>query len=271
VAQNSLTTEFLFDFIYLDRPRVASYFAQLFDDGVLTQTKKISQQSETDSNRLKAGLAGTGVESCETGTLTKSMERQYDTAWSIPINVINRLDELNFIYRDIKATPIGQIALVKGKLRLVDIRMLKDMWKTIMQLALHQNSAKNKAATKNRKENEAMADLLAKLPHALQMSLFFDGIEIWSTLNPEHMTVNPDDLAFKHGANVAGEWMILGVIDAHPDDEISDDMPSSSRDLENGMFQVLNAIREFFGRSQSAYGATPIAIFRSVKKRSHIA
>ena len=67
MEQNLLTTEFLFDFIYLDRPRIASYFAQLFDDGVLTQTKRISQKSEMDSNKLKAGLTGTGVESTETG------------------------------------------------------------------------------------------------------------------------------------------------------------------------------------------------------------
>ena len=111
-----------------------------------------------------------------------------------------------------------------------------------------------------------MADILAKLPHALQMSLFADTVEIWSTLNPEHMTVNPDDLAFKHGANVAGEWKVLGVVDARPDDESVNEMPSSSREIENGMFLILNTIREFFGRPSTAFGITPVAIFRPIRK-----
>jgi hypothetical protein len=160
--------------------------------------------------------------------------------------------------RDIKTTPVSQIALISGSMRLIDIRMLKEMWKPIFKLA-------TAGTAKNKKLDDVMVDVISKLPHALQMSLFTGTEEAWSTLSPEHMTINPDDIALKHGSSVAGDWMLLGVVDAQPEEDIQKPV-HSSRDLENGMLQVLTGIREFFGRPCSAYGITPIAIFRPIRK-----
>jgi hypothetical protein len=93
-----------------------------------------------------------------------------------------------------------------------------------------------------------------------------EGKSLWSSLEEEHLKINSDDITLKHGATFAGQWHVLGILDAKPDDEMEQSAipPTAGNGLFEGMVGMLSAIRIFLGRPTNAYGITPVAIFRTV-------
>lgn len=158
---------------------------------------------------------------------------------------------------------------VHGTLELLDIRMLKDIWPLFAEHVAAANSAgkRQQQIAAAKKEAASITGLLTKLPHAIQMSIKGAGYEeVWSTLDPAGLTINSDDFAFKHGAAIAGVWHVIGVLDAVPEPDGELPEAFSLNDMKNGMLQMLTMLRTFFGRPATAYGITPIAIFRAVRK-----
>lgn len=277
MAQNSPSTEYLCDFVYLDRDRAALYFAQLTEDGTITQVKRTQKDSGTSSSKGSVGVPK--VVSGETGTTSQfetSVEGHYDPSWRLPLEVMNRLDELDYIATDLESARIGGLALVTGSMRIIDIRILRELWPFIGEkitqdalAALPSNVShkdRDRFTKAARDENKNMAELIAKMPHALQGVFTSQGYRLWTTLNAANMLINPDDLVFKHGADVAGEWKILAIVDALPDGGVP--VSATADGIEEGMVSILNALRTFMGRSPGAFGITPIAIFRVIRPNS---
>jgi hypothetical protein len=52
-----------------------------------------------------------GYKAGDASAVRKSMEREFDAAWSIPLDVINALDERGMIRRDIDSAVMGQLVL----------------------------------------------------------------------------------------------------------------------------------------------------------------
>ena len=81
------------------------------------------------------------------------------------------------------------------------------------------------------------------------------------------MTINPADLAFKHGPTIPGEWLALGVLDGRPNslqEAFEGAVAHVKSPIQLGMVQVLHGLREAFGRGESDYAITPLAIYRPV-------
>ncbi|MBR8401961.1 hypothetical protein KDW65_35610 [Burkholderia cenocepacia] len=267
--------EYLYDFAYLDRGRIDFYFAQLFEDGVLTQTKRTARDSSTDTSKIGGSLKVISGETSGSDVVERGLERMFDPTWLAPIEVLNRLDELSFVHREIEQTPIGGMFLSICQLSIIDIRMLKDVWDQIGEYVLHnevnaQNlppKEKQRALAEGKKSNESVVKVIKNLPHAIQATFSIDQVSLWSTLRTESMLINPDDLALKHGAQVPGDWYVLGIVDAHPSTEgASQGVPLHGINIAMG--QMLTAFREMIGRPETAYGVTPIAIFRPVRPTS---
>ncbi|MBC7926100.1 MAG: hypothetical protein H7039_10640 [Bryobacteraceae bacterium] len=259
----------LFDFLYVDRPRLASYAAQLYNDGVLSLTKKVTQVTEGKSSGVKAGLKVLEAAFGDTGATQRLIERQFDSGWSLPLNLLDGLDEEGFIHDDIWPAGIGQVVLISGSLRILDIRLMRDLWGSAVKLA----RAGQKKKPDQHDTEKTVVEILSRLPHALQMNLIGSppgrgaiAFMAWTTLNPEHMTVNPDDLAFKHGADLVGLWHCIAVVDALPEKERPQPV-SSGREMEDAMVQMLSGLREAFGRPPQAFGVTPLLIFRKCERR----
>lgn len=267
-APGSPTTDYLFDFVYLDRPRVSSYVAQLVDEGILTATKQVLQSTDGIDSQMRVGLGIGGVQNTDKASTSNSLERSFDASWSSLVGAIHKLDEMDYISSSIAETQLGGLTRVAGKLEIFDIRMLRAMWPFIAKQISKSATGNMQAKQLAKKEAEEMADLLAKLPHVIQMSIYgsiYGGA--WATLDPQYMTLNTDDFAFKHGSSIAGEWHVIGVLDAKPDqDEPEANFPLMDNQLRNGMILMTNALREMFGRPASFYGLTPIAIFRPIRR-----
>lgn len=80
------------------------------------------------------------------------------------------------------------------------------------------------------------------------------------------MTTSADDLSLKHGDNIAGQWNILGILDAtleDPSEEEADLKPYTNVGM--AISELQNMLRLQFGRPTGSYGITPVLIFRSIR------
>lgn len=271
---DSQEDNFLVDFLYADRPRLAVLAAQLFDDGHLTGLKKSIQSGADSLVKINGGIPGVaGGETSSTDKIQESIERQFDATWTAPLNVLRELNERGLIIDGVGGAALGQIVLVRGTIQITDVRMLQKLWRPVVKA----EEAKNLAAAKTdpdrkkiqraAKEASHIVDLVELLPHALQFHIRNAGAGCWATLDPDQMTINPADLAFKHGPSIPGEWLTLGILDAKPSslqDGFEEAVKHVNSPMQLGLVQVLHGLREAFGRGEKDFGITPLVIYRPV-------
>lgn len=110
-----------------------------------------------------------------------------------------------------------------------------------------------------------------------------DEFSGWSVLNADGLVASPSDFLLKHGVNIPGQWYILGVIDATPNDEeipaeeavqvAEDAIPDgdiegiqtiATKGMGGFLDEIAPMIRLMFGRRDTQYGLTTLLIFRRV-------
>lgn len=269
--QNSQRDESLFDFLYLDRTRLASYLAQIFDDGIHLSSKKTAATGNQFTNSATGsvfGIVKAGLGSTESANET--IERQFDASWSAPLSLLRELNESGFIKPFSKSLALGQMILFKGHIQVLDLRILQKLWQPVLAMQAAATPAHTEAQRKAKKQEEAQAQAIARvaenLPHIIQMRAFNEEHQLWATLSPEALTVNPSDLAFKHGPSIPGQWAIVGLLDARPSIEEEMKLPSGLGEVELGMLQMALQLKHTLGRNFQDYGITPIAVYREVAR-----
>ncbi len=199
-------------------------------------------------------------------TNSRNREMVFDAEWTLPLNVMNKLDEIGLVNRDISCINYGQFFVTKGGIQLSDLSTMKGLWPFFGKILNKQTggnkSAKNKSAELTSKD---FLEILSILPHTLQFSMLTaNGNRLWSTLEPKHLVVNHMDFSLKHVSTIAGEWHVLGLLDAKPTDgieenEIVNQTPQSVQDMQN---LLMSTVKPLLGRQKGDYGVTPILIFR---------
>lgn len=274
MAQEQPSIESLFDFFYLDKRKISSFYAQLTGNGSIESYKET--HSILDEKAMEATVGVPTVTGGKLGSKESSNsggERYYNAVDTMPREMINRLDELGFINRDLSDSNLGQLVLIKGRLGIIDVNMLS----AIVEPALNYYISEMKASS-NKEDREGIksiskhkADLInfiKNMPFAIQ-SRFLVGDkdefkQVWMTLNRDELSIPTHDINFKHGEIMAGEWYLLGVLDALPGDGFEHD-ESSSSDIQGVIREFVNQLRNFAGRPSTSYGITPVAIFRNIK------
>jgi hypothetical protein len=126
------------------------------------------------------------------------------------------------------------------------------------------------------KQIGAGLEFLRLLPHAIQSSVRTGENEVWCSLREDNLIVPASELLIKHGHVVAGDWSMVGILDAFPD-EVA---PSFETDPERFLAQATAALslgalweaigaiapiaRAALGRPPTSFGMTPLLIFREV-------
>lgn len=272
MARDLPVIEYVSDFIYLDAARLTQYVAQLDPNGVLTGLKTSNSLAENFNATNRASIALVSGQMSEGGALSESMERTFDASWTLPFSVMDRLDELHFLSRDVTRTGVGHLLLTKGFLQILDIRMMKELWPFALKAAAAAapdaatgRAAKQSPAAQKKIEAEikSLSDGLKLLPHGLQLHFLTKGGVLWATLNPERMVVSSDDFILKHGSYVPGEWQILCIVDSFAPINAMEVWGSLGiSQISTAMMQACEQIRAIFGRPEGTIAVTPLAIFR---------
>jgi hypothetical protein len=267
MAQDSPSTASILDFLYVDRPRLASYAAQLFNKGVLRSTKTQDATVGSAGGGVSASAFTLASVNAAARSETRSqIEQEFDASHSLALNVLDKLDELGYICPDIKAAGLGDLFLIQGKIRFLDYRLLKDCWDEIYPFTISQQQEQARKLLKaSQKENmKHLFKLMKALPHSTELILHHEDLMVWTNPDPEHLTVASNSLMFSHGSSLPGKWGMLASLDGKP--EIQEDFAAMPmvKEFQFAMWQVTEGLRQILGRPYAAYAATPLAIYREI-------
>jgi hypothetical protein len=300
-AEGGSTDRFVLDFLYNDSRRIGSFLAQ-FEPGHLqryTQTREAERARQDTSERSGKGkipgLAEGEVSAAQqvVASAAEAYERVFDPYWSNPRAFLDHLSEHNLIRRDIEEASIGQFVLVKGALIIADLQMLHPLWgmPAIQNFMLASHDANQEASQGSRSERrqahakqrqqpsqkrmpsevELVMALLPHMPHAGHIHIVSDDFAVWAPVAEGAMVTPMADLVLKHGPKVAGEWSLLGILDALPfrTEEAMTEMEiirtgMISENVSKVALQLAPYIRQAFGRPLLSYGMTPLLLFREV-------
>ncbi|EEV6362773.1 hypothetical protein EJK41_21875 [Escherichia coli] len=279
MEQEQQSTDSLYDFLYVDNQRASSLLAQMNGPGVVTSIKHVT--AEIDKSMSDAGFdlkvvkSKMGVEE----TINQTQEKSFDASWTLPINLLDKLDENGLIRADLNGERLGSTVLCKGKMRIFDISVFQ---KSVPFIAKMMEMGQPKLPPKAKKSNfnveeqfiapgvtfGMMKEVLNIVPNTLQVDFINDAAQtIWMTINRDYLTINPDDMVLKYGSNLPGEWYVIGFIDALPEaeEDMMDNLFFEPNQMKDGITGMLSGIRDLAGRSSNSYGMTPLVIFRKIQ------
>lgn len=264
----------VYDFLYHDVHRIGSFLSQFDPNGHLqssTRSNSLSQnrsasEDKSLTGRLPAIAEGKTTNSHSNSEINKNdSSKTYDPLWQNSLALLDYLEQNNLINRDLHKSRIGQFVLISGKLFMFDMEYMQEL---IQKPTLKKSFIDGYIAGRvNRKEamHEAsvVLDVLATLPGSIQCRLLGNGFSTWSTLQTSGLSLSADDLLLKHGTCIGGEWYMLGILDAIPDNGSQVDL-SFLPLMQKGLADFSSSIRPEFGRSSDYFGITPLLVFREV-------
>lgn len=290
----------IYDFIYLDLPKIRSYMAQM-RGGINVEYTKSSGTDINDNNLFSVtakgeggvevpflasgngGIEGTGewangTNSSNSRSTTQNLED------ILPRDMINALVDEKLVHKSLASNHLGKLVLIKGKMLFLDYKQLCSVatptldfyWKF---LATNEEK-KQQTKDKSMKLIGGLMDVLDGYPIQLQAYLQTtspinkDGY-VWMSLEQSNLNNNHFDAAFKYNISSEEDFYVLGVFDAQPDDEVDSEMAEKIDDfseklksfnqVNSFLFSILDAYRTIAGRPKECYGITPVAIFRQLE------
>jgi hypothetical protein len=290
MAQDPKKADSVFDFLYVDSGRIALFLSQFNQYGHLKSlTKSVSENSSAggDFNPAKLDYS----EGSSTG-----IKKEYDAQWIAPLSFLDQAQQRNIIERDIASAGIGNLVLASGALSVRDLRLIMGIMALPSMKAMIPKPAqppdtrgRNQRRYDPRTEPEAAPDpnalgfeVMSVLPHGTQALMVSGGTQIWCSVRDDCLLVPASELFLSHGVDIPGEWNILGILDARPDEEEARLSPQERLDgagaamatdgvmtlVTQGFGGFIDGVaplaRMLLGRRSTAYGLTPILIFREV-------
>lgn len=275
--------QFLVDFFYADKQRIHTILSQLFPEGYLTGIKIASKASKSTHAGGSGKIPGFAeVKADAINHAEDGIERMYASDWNAPVTFLKEINERGLLHHDIGEAKLGQMVLLSGRLQVLDLGTLRNMWTPITKLKQiidqeqlrsstnremrrNQNVKKNvdAAAKDEEKKLSLVFDLLKGMPDLVQIKIASNDSDAWGNLDPANMLTKYEELPFKYGPTMPGEWLIVGILDALPDC-VDNEGCYAATDFEQAMLPAMTFMREFMGRQPRAYGVTPLVIYRGI-------
>lgn len=279
----------VYDFLYCDTARIASFISQFDEFGALKQVVKKDGHSQGLTSTYKTGVdASAGIvfatgkgsaafERTPRKEASEISERTYDTAWANALSFLDYVDEKNLINRDWHDANIGQLVLVSGEMGIFDFSTLKQMWtipsiKKVIEKGARQSHKKENggaAAPFDSQGLSAALDLLPILPHTVQCTIY-DGVNsVWGILKENYMTMSGSEVLLHYGVAFSGTWHMVAIIDSKPVGEEFEAIAVMTASLHISAIAPLiagfvPAIKSIFGKPATSIGVTPLMIFRKI-------
>ena len=276
MAQGQEKSRSIFDFLYVDQPRLELYLAQFSEFGNLTGLVRSVAQSD---QREIAGSIHIIKGGTKSGATTE-LEKHYDPRWIAPLTFLEEVSDRGILKGNIEEIGVGDFVLLKGKLILVDCGALEGAFKTAAEVERpipkgnrHErrgSAARGQPVPVSNLEEFTPFKMLAGLEQPLIMYLASGDSRFWSTMDSSHLVGGRNDLHLKHGVKIAGDWNLIGIIDCLPG---YDDSPPERfcGDGDNvfsaGLASTLGEIRKIMGRPSNCWGITPLIIMREAAAR----
>lgn len=279
----------LYDFLYHDFKRIASFLSQFDDFGHLQQVTK-QDNYKTGSVSTKTGTVKASVPGVIEGSLNKTrspseeeqdnLEKRYDPLWINALNFLTHLENIQILHNDINKARIGQFIKIRGELEIIDFNFVKNCFASSDLVNFIQGSNNNfsnrtERRSKRKHENDEfkfMQSIMSIVPYSLQGIInLMDTSKVWFTLDPVFMGSQVSDISLKYGSKLDGKWSIVGIMDValvnHEKSTNNDSIDSDGNQTEtlwSSISSCLSVIREIIGRPLNTPSITPLLIYREI-------
>lgn len=273
-THNSINT--LFDFIYIDKVRLYSLVSQLNNSGITTQQiiQLGSKDVIKDTKKITDAKSATGsIPTVATGTLSNTRESNEENAnethqndqhtinteYLIPLKLVEGLVKSNLALKKID-TKHGQLIYFKGNMNIRDTSLLKVLYEPLLKIG-----ELSVEPVGNNMSLGSIFEIVKLLPHTINMTMDTQQGTAWATLKPDYLLIDTADWLLKHGANIAGEWHCLAILDRKPADDTNNPKFQSATDSMNAVFDsFFPEMSNLIGLPKNCFAVTPIAIFREL-------
>jgi hypothetical protein len=258
----SAETSEIYDFLYVDRVRISTLYAQLFPQGILTSVKTTAQESFSDDSNFGTDVKILKAETKSTEGGSKGIEHVFDASWSIPLEVLARLKSLSLVRESVRDAGLGSIVLTACHLRIIDFASMDNLWEPGLRIFV----AAGQQGTQQiiPEVVPTIVDALKAMPRAIHAHFLTADAFLWSSLQPASLTIPITDLTLKYGGTVSGYWQVLYLLDAWADQGVPPDVSGwSGGGMIDGVLSAMYGLRTMMGRPSSWLGITPLMIFRS--------
>jgi hypothetical protein len=296
MARSPKKEGFVYDFLYIDAKRIGLLLSQFGSDGIITELVRATDATTETGGKIDLKIVGINQKEGEKTGLV----RKFDPQWLVPLIFLREAQDI--IIRDISKARIGQLVIAPGILTISDLSILRKLWdvRFVQDSIAAGVTADSSAAAlleivqqppqvTNRRERRTMQrqttrspaptspavesisrllEVIKVMPHNILATLQVKNNEhVWCSLREEWLIITSADLMLNHGAVIAGDWNIVGILDARPDenDEVSTEVGSNAS---LPFLNILNTFaplaRQMLGRPTGSFGITPLMIFREV-------
>lgn len=274
------TTKSIYDFIYLDVDRIHSYYAQLMD-GVPNQKTSSSREQKSYMYKATAGPRDILHMAGEKGnSIEESLDQLMDMHHVLPRDMINLLDEHKLIYKNLAASNLGRLVMIKGLINFSDFETLGKNSEAALD-SYKQTALDNgeKVSSDEEADMKTVFNVINAYPIGVQATLQVKNgatQHAWMALDKKYLTSAHLVSALKHKTLSSEEFIVLGILDAIPDKFVKEDAKElekfrdnlvSAKPLFDALFSMSAAYKEIIGRPDEFYGITPISIFRIMKAK----
>ncbi len=249
----------LYDFLYRDSNRIASYYSQIFRGHLSSMEKSVSERRNTDVTG-KVDLHVVSADRKVTSETLEGDKRVFDPHDLIATDVLSFLVSNDHVLDDVVNAPHSSLVIVKGTVVFID-RLIAEV--AVIAFDNMINSQPQKPKTQEEKSTlqglKVLKDALQKisLPSAfiLQTS---EGTQVVGTIKEAGMEEAISNYYFKHGTSGLSDVYMVGVKEvpsasfALPDSQLFGAGQQMAQALSNMLFPP-DAIR-----------ITPIALFRKL-------
>jgi len=249
----------LYDFLYRDSNRIASYYSQIFRGHLSSMEKSTSERRNTDVTG-KVDLHIVSADRKVTSETLEGDKRVFDPHDLIATDVLSFLVSNDHVLDDVVNAPHGALVIVKGTVVFID-RLIAEV--AVIAFDNMINSQPQKPKTQ---EEKTTLQGLKMLKNALQKislpSAFIlqtsEGIQVVGTIKEAGMEEAISNYYFKHGTSGLADVYMAGVKEVPsesltlPDSQLFGAGQQMAQALSNMLFPP-DAIR-----------ITPIALFRKL-------
>lgn len=135
-AANVEENDSVFEFLYTDFERIASFIAQFNDFGQLKeilQSKSAGRATGAGDVQKFTGNVGIAkgeaeISSDYTAHHDAASHRVYDGQWMAPLMFLDSVDQKGLLIQDAEKARIGQLVIFKGPLKIRDFESLSKIW-----------------------------------------------------------------------------------------------------------------------------------------------
>lgn len=243
----------LVDFLYKDISRINSLLSQLLP-GVLTEVATASEHTRVDSYQAGANVHFIGGDIAGEKSSASAWAKRYDPYDQVILDLLEAL-EMEPFSGSLDTAQQSQLMLLKGT---VSIRNFETLKTAIPKLS------KANLLGINKKDAKALESVLSLMPMGLEMDIYTVQKEtVIGTLEPDFLTIRPDDLLRLYGNYIPGEWFMLGIIDSIVNLK-SGRTGTPFSDLRLSLDQYGEAIQKMYNENYAKYAMIPLLIFREI-------